>query len=29
VARQRGLALALLNLRAAQGLDPFGKETSL
>lgn len=27
VARQRnGLALALLNLRAAQGLDPFGKE---
>lgn len=30
VARQRnGLALALLNLRAAQGLDPFGKEPSL
>lgn len=29
VARQRnGLALALLNLRAAQGLDPFGKEPS-
>jgi len=27
LARQRnGLALALLNLRAAQGLDPFGKE---
>ena len=27
VARQRsGLAVALLNLRAAQGLDPFGKE---
>jgi outer membrane protein TolC len=27
VARQRnGLALALLNLRAAQGFDPFGKE---
>jgi outer membrane protein TolC len=27
VARQRnGLALSLLNLRAAQGLDPFGKE---
>jgi outer membrane protein TolC len=30
VARQRnGLALALLNLRAAQGLDPFGKEPPL
>jgi outer membrane protein TolC len=30
LARQRnGLALALLNLRAAQGLDPFGKEPSL
>lgn len=30
VARQRnGLALALINLRAAQGLDPFGKEPSL
>ena len=30
VARQRnGLALALLNLRAAQGLDHFGKEPSL
>ncbi len=30
VARQRnGLALALLNLRAAQGLDPFGKEPTL
>jgi outer membrane protein TolC len=30
VARQRnGLALALLNLRAAQGLDPFGKEPYL
>jgi outer membrane protein TolC len=30
LARQRnGLALALLNLRAAQGLDPFGKEPFL
>jgi outer membrane protein TolC len=30
VARQRyGLAMALLNLRAAQGLDPFGKEPKL
>jgi outer membrane protein TolC len=30
VARQRnGLALALLNLRAAQGLDPFGKEPKI
>jgi outer membrane protein TolC len=30
VARQRyGLAMALLNLRAAQGLDPFGKEPQL
>ena len=30
VARQRnGLALALLNLRAAQGLDPFGKEPTV
>ncbi len=30
VARQRnGLAMALLNLRAAQGLDPFGKEPKI
>ena len=30
LARQRsGLAVALLNLRAARGLDPFGKEPSL
>ncbi len=30
VARQRnGLAMALLNLRAAQGFDPFGKEPAL
>jgi outer membrane protein TolC len=30
VARQRnGLAMALLNLRAAQGLDPFGKEPEI